>query len=176
MRTLYCWVLSKEVSSTIFKVFGMTRPEMELRSPGPLANTLPARSMGRYWIILALNNIEWYNINNIAQIKGIVYVKIIKIIILYFFMCTPHTHKYTQICYTHTHTHTHRHTRTHIYIGMCVYVCAHARLCEWSLYILNDKSIVFILWMVSFLEFSLVWHEKEIVWVFVQNQSLRHQQ
>ena len=39
-RTLYCWVLSKEVSSTIFKIFGMTRPEIELRSPGPLANTM----------------------------------------------------------------------------------------------------------------------------------------
>ena len=34
------WVLSKEVSSTISKVFGMTRPEIESRSPGPLANTL----------------------------------------------------------------------------------------------------------------------------------------
>ena len=41
IRTLYCWVLSKEVSSTIFKVFGMTRPRIEPRSPGPLANTLP---------------------------------------------------------------------------------------------------------------------------------------
>ena len=36
--TLYCWVLSKEVSSTIFKVFSMTRPVIEPRSPGPLAN------------------------------------------------------------------------------------------------------------------------------------------
>ena len=32
-RTLYCWVLSKEVSNTIFKVFGMMRPGIELRSP-----------------------------------------------------------------------------------------------------------------------------------------------
>ena len=38
-------MLSKEVSSTIFKVFGMTRPGIELRSPRPLANTLPTRSM-----------------------------------------------------------------------------------------------------------------------------------
>ena len=30
------------VSSTIFKVFGMTRPGIEPRSPGPLANTLTA--------------------------------------------------------------------------------------------------------------------------------------
>ena len=37
--TLYCWVLSKEISSTIFKVFGMTRPGIEPRSPGPLANS-----------------------------------------------------------------------------------------------------------------------------------------
>ena len=34
-------LLSMEVSDTIFKVFGMTWPEIELRSPGPLANTLP---------------------------------------------------------------------------------------------------------------------------------------
>ena len=35
-------MLSKVVSSTIFKVFGMTRPGIEPRSPGPLANTLTA--------------------------------------------------------------------------------------------------------------------------------------
>ena len=35
---LYNTVLSKEESSTIFRVFGMTRPEIESRSPGPLAN------------------------------------------------------------------------------------------------------------------------------------------
>ena len=37
IRTLYCWVLSKEVSSTIFKVFGMSRPGIKHGSPGPLA-------------------------------------------------------------------------------------------------------------------------------------------
>ena len=46
---LYPWyvphdaVLSKEVSSTIFKVFGLTQPGIEPRSPGPLASTLPTR-------------------------------------------------------------------------------------------------------------------------------------
>ena len=45
MRTLYCWVLSKEELSTIFKVFGMTRPGVEPRYPGPLANTLSIRPM-----------------------------------------------------------------------------------------------------------------------------------
>ena len=48
IRTLYCWVLSKDVSSTIFKVFGMTRPGIEPRSPGPLVNTLPTRPMSRF--------------------------------------------------------------------------------------------------------------------------------
>ena len=43
IHTFHCWVLSKEVSSTIFKVFGMTRPGIEPRFPGPLANTLPTR-------------------------------------------------------------------------------------------------------------------------------------
>ncbi len=33
------------VSSTIFKVFVMTRPRIEPRSPGPLRNTLPNRLM-----------------------------------------------------------------------------------------------------------------------------------
>ena len=38
--SLDCSTLSlKEVSSTIFKVFGMTQPGIEPRSPGPLANT-----------------------------------------------------------------------------------------------------------------------------------------
>ena len=40
-------MLSKEVSSTIFKVFGMTQPGIEPRSPGPLANILPTRPMSR---------------------------------------------------------------------------------------------------------------------------------
>ena len=44
-RTLYCRVLSKVVSRTILKVFDMTRPGIEPRSSGPLANTLPTRPM-----------------------------------------------------------------------------------------------------------------------------------
>ena len=47
IHTLYCWELSKEVSSTIFKVFGMSWPGIEARSPGTLANTLPTRPMSR---------------------------------------------------------------------------------------------------------------------------------
>ena len=46
--TLYCWVLSKEVSSTIFKVFGMTQSGIEPRSSGTLSNTLPTRLMSRF--------------------------------------------------------------------------------------------------------------------------------
>ena len=46
--TLYCWVLSKEVSSTIFKVPGMTQPGIEPRSSGLLANTLLTRNQGRF--------------------------------------------------------------------------------------------------------------------------------
>ena len=47
IRTLYSWVLSKEVSSTIFKVLGMMWPGIESRSPWPLANTLPTTPMSR---------------------------------------------------------------------------------------------------------------------------------
>ena len=48
--TLYCRVLSKVVSSTIFKVFGMTQPGIEPRSPKPFANTLPTRPMSWYFL------------------------------------------------------------------------------------------------------------------------------
>ena len=48
IHTLYCWVLSKEVSSTIFKVFGMTRPGIEPRSTGPLANHVEIWSLKWY--------------------------------------------------------------------------------------------------------------------------------
>ena len=44
-------MLSKEVSNTIFKVFGMTRPGIELRSPEPLANTLPIKPLGLILIV-----------------------------------------------------------------------------------------------------------------------------
>ena len=44
---LYCWVLSKEVSSTIFKVLGMMWPGIEPRSPESLMNALPTRPMSR---------------------------------------------------------------------------------------------------------------------------------
>ena len=37
---LQCWVLNKAASSTIFRVFSMTRPGIEPWSLGPLANTL----------------------------------------------------------------------------------------------------------------------------------------
>ena len=44
IRTLYGWVLSKEVLSIIFKVFGITQPGTESRSPGPMVNTLPTKT------------------------------------------------------------------------------------------------------------------------------------
>ena len=58
IRTLYCWVLSKVVSGTIFKVFGMMWPGIEPRSPGPLVNTLPTRSKIYY------TKMYWNIINN----------------------------------------------------------------------------------------------------------------
>ena len=47
IHTLQCWVLRKKISSIIFKVFGMTRPGIEPKSTGPLANTLSTRPMSR---------------------------------------------------------------------------------------------------------------------------------
>ena len=62
IHTLYCRVLSKEVSSTIFKVFGMTRPGIEPRSPGSLTNTLPTRPMSREVLILLFIFFQFYSV------------------------------------------------------------------------------------------------------------------
>ena len=59
--TLYCWVLSKKVSSSIFKVFGMTWPGIEPRSPRPLANTLPFRPIYIYIYSAHMRKIKFLN-------------------------------------------------------------------------------------------------------------------
>ena len=51
IHTLYCWVLSKEASSTIFWVFGMTQHGIEPRSPKPLVNTLTILPMSQKEIV-----------------------------------------------------------------------------------------------------------------------------
>ena len=47
-------MLSKEVSNAILKVFGMTRPWIEPRSPGPLVNTLPIWPMSDLKCVVAI--------------------------------------------------------------------------------------------------------------------------
>ena len=78
-------MLSKEESSTIFWVFGMTRPGIEPRSPGPLANTLTTRPISGICCntMLLLSPLRIYNwggqwgINNIRIRKNA--TKMIKI-------------------------------------------------------------------------------------------------
>ena len=48
IRTLYCWVLSKEVSSTIFKVFGKTWPGMDQGLPGHYRTLYPLGQWAGY--------------------------------------------------------------------------------------------------------------------------------
>ena len=59
----YCWVLSKEVSSTNFNIFGMTRPGIEPRSPGPLANILPTTPMSQNvkykWVLFSWSHCQF---------------------------------------------------------------------------------------------------------------------
>ena len=47
-------MLRKEVSSTIFKVFGMTPPGIEPWSPGPLSNSLPTRPMSSFLALIKI--------------------------------------------------------------------------------------------------------------------------
>ena len=65
LDTNFIMLLSKEASSTIFRVFGMTRPGIEPWSPGSMANILPTRPMGRY--VRKLESL--YSINNSNQKK-----------------------------------------------------------------------------------------------------------
>ena len=51
IRTLYYWVLSKAVPSTILKIFSMMRPGIEPRFHKPLANTLPSRPISGFVFI-----------------------------------------------------------------------------------------------------------------------------
>ena len=45
IHTIYCWVLSKEISSTIFEVFGMTQPGIETQVSWTIDDTLTTRPM-----------------------------------------------------------------------------------------------------------------------------------
>ena len=51
IHTLYCWVLSKEVSSTIFEVFGIMRHGIEPRSPGPWQTLYPLGQCASYFYL-----------------------------------------------------------------------------------------------------------------------------
>ena len=85
--TLYCWMLSKEVSRNIFKVFGITWPGIEPRSPRSWTNTPRTKLMSRP---LLTNTIRKFFDNLIVKLSSL------------------------SVTYQHTHTHTHTHTqRTH---------------------------------------------------------------
>ena len=72
IRTLYCWVLSKQVVlSTIFKVFSMMWPGIEPKSPRPLANTLHIRPMSRLSITIRIYIVSIMSWNT----KFILYLK-----------------------------------------------------------------------------------------------------
>ena len=51
-------MLSKAAPSTIFWLFGMTRPGIETRSTGPLANTILIRSAVHNFVFLTTDYLE----------------------------------------------------------------------------------------------------------------------
>ena len=85
-------VLSKDVSSTIFWDFGMTRPGIEPRSPGLLANTLPTRTKGAIivdllsdlLILMVFQPVQIYLITGTSGIRFIVHLYI-------YIYCHPQT-------------------------------------------------------------------------------------
>ena len=68
IRTLYCWVLSKEISNTILKIFGMTRPGIEPRSPGPWANTRPLYPHSQWACIVISTDTKFALIDNFLAV------------------------------------------------------------------------------------------------------------
>ena len=65
IHTLYCWVLSKGVSSIIFKVFGMTRPGIEPRSPGPWRTLYPVTFSCEWALIFIYTHKQDFTLNNL---------------------------------------------------------------------------------------------------------------
>ena len=105
-----CWVLGKEVSSTIFKVFGTTRAGIEPRSPGPLANTLPTRPMNRFLFIYIYIYIYIF----ISYIYTYIYIYIyIYVLCIYIYI-----YIYIYIC----------HVYIHIYIYIYIYIYSLRRI------------------------------------------------
>ena len=97
IRALYCWVLSKDVSSTIFKVFNMLQPRIVPRCPGLLVNqeTWVQSKVAAYQRFL-----KWYLIipcltfSNIRYISGVKWKNPGKGVA----PSPPHTHTYETIC------------------------------------------------------------------------------
>ena len=90
---LYNAVLSKESSSTIFWVFGMTQPGIEPRSPGPLANTLTTMPMSgiknmNIYIYIYIYMMEKFSayLSNIFIHANLYHHYIINKVFLYLFM------------------------------------------------------------------------------------------
>ena len=112
-------MLSRGVSSTIFKVFGMMRSGIEPRSPGPLENTLPTRPMSLFimhpvFLSLSLSLALSLSLSlslSLYLSKSADY-QCIKICTLSIYL-SMHTH-------THTHTYTHTHSYRHGKLNRCV--------------------------------------------------------
>ena len=81
MRTLWCWVQSKEISNTIFWVFGMTRPGIEFRSSGPLANTTQLAYGPVKWAIGLMSRVFANGSGDLASIQGRVIPKTLKMVL-----------------------------------------------------------------------------------------------
>ena len=69
IHTLLFWALSKAASSTIFWVFGITRPGIEPWSPSPLANKYSTQNIrltnlkGLYLLNLSTVSRMWYKVS-----------------------------------------------------------------------------------------------------------------
>ena len=75
MHTLYCWVLSKEVSSTIFKVIGMMRAGIERRPPYHLRTINTLGQWAGLWV-------PWEKKSNILKWVGLQLDLFLKVILL----------------------------------------------------------------------------------------------
>ena len=97
-------MLSKDVSSTIFKVFGMTRPGIEPQSPGPLVNTLPILWTSIYQNIekLLTHPCNIYNFSFVIySFLFLFFIFFVQYLFLYFLLPSPRGGLKVWFCCSH---------------------------------------------------------------------------
>ena len=76
-------MLSKDISGTIFRIFGMTGPKTESRSPGPLVNTLPYRPVLYIYIYIYIYILSHLKNESVKTLSLVLYLKYVILLCIF---------------------------------------------------------------------------------------------